>query len=460
MQAIRSILWVGPEAGLVRNGLLEAESLDVVWARDAETALALPVASFEAAVIALEESDLQRDAVTRFSERADTPPLVVLSPASTADQLRKHIPVGGGEILVSDTRIVGARWQGELREQIERVVRERRRCDAAGPGLERHSDPGSEIIGRSEAIRGAFELAERAASGITTILLQGETGTGKEIFAKAIHRMSPRARQCFVAINCAAIPDSLLESELFGHVRGAFTGAIANKAGLFELAGGGTLFLDEIGETSPSLQAKLLRALQEKEIRPVGGSHDKKVDVRIITASNRDLRVEAARGVFREDLYYRLAVFPISIPPLRKRAGDIILIAQHFLGVYGRPPDGPPAHGRPSELSQAAAELLLTYPWPGNVRELENEIQRAVTLAGPGVLITPEFLSEPIRSVAAPVTSEEHVGKTLREIVAQVEVQVIRRTLANNAGRRARSARDLGITREGLYKKMKRLGIE
>ncbi|MCP4038921.1 MAG: sigma-54-dependent Fis family transcriptional regulator, partial [bacterium] len=248
----------------------------------------------------------------------------------------------------------------------------------------------------------------------------------------------------------------LLESELFGHVRGAFTGANTSKAGLFEVARGGTLFLDEVGETSGSLQAKLLRALQEKEIRPVGGSQDKKIDVRISAASNRDLRVEAARGVFREDLFYRLAVFPISIPALRKRGADVITLAQHFLATYGRTGDD----RAPAELSQAAAELLLTYPWPGNVRELENEIQRALTLAGDAKLITPEFLSEPIRNVAAPVSSEEHIGKTLREIVAQVEAQVIRRTLANNGGRKARSARDLGITREGLYKKMKRLNIQ
>ncbi len=460
MQAIRSILWVGPEAGLVRNGLLEAKSLDVVWAPDAETALDLPVASFETVVLALEESDLQRSAVAKFGERADTPPLLVLSAADTADRLRKSLPVGCGEILVSDTPGFSAHWQGILRERIERVIRERNRSSATSPSPMSRPGPAGGIIGHSEAIRAAFDLAERAANGITTILLQGETGTGKEIFAKAIHRMSPRVRQRFVAINCAAIPDTLLESELFGHVRGAFTGASTSKPGLFELARGGTLFLDEIGETSGALQAKLLRALQEREIRPVGGSHDKRVDVRIIAASNRDLRAEAARGVFREDLYYRLAVFPISIPPLRTRDGDIILIAQHFLAKYAHSSDDSPAQRIPSELSQAAAELLLTYPWPGNVRELENEMQRAVTLAGPGTLITPEYLSEPIRSIAAPISSEEHIGKTLREIVAQVEAQVIRRTLANNAGRRARSARDLGITREGLYKKMKRLGVE
>ncbi len=462
MQAIRSILWIGPEQGLVQYGILEAKTLDATWVRDTEAALALPVAGFDCTVLALEQSSAMQAALTRFNEHTGMPPMVVLAPARAASRLREQMPVGSGEILVSDVRSPDTRWQGELRERIERVIHVRSRAnrDAASTTSPEGNGTCREIIGHSEAIRAAFGLAERAAAGITTVLLHGETGTGKEIFAKAIHQISTRERERFVAINCAAIPDALLESELFGHVRGAFTGANTTKSGLFELARGGTLFLDEIGETSTSLQAKLLRALQEKEIRPVGGTHDKKVDVRIIAASNRDLRVEAARGVFREDLYYRLAVFPISIPPLRKRGGDIILIAQHFLGLYGRAAGDDTACGRMSELSQTAAELLLTYPWPGNVRELENEMQRAVTLAGPGKLITPDHLSETIRNVAAPINSEEHIGRTLREIVAGVEAQVIRRTLANNGGRKARSAKDLGITREGLYKKMKRLNVE
>jgi transcriptional regulator with PAS, ATPase and Fis domain len=319
---------------------------------------------------------------------------------------------------------------------------------------------GSAIIGRSEAIRAAYELAERAAEGITTVLLHGETGTGKELFAQAIHGMSDRAGHPFVAINCAAIPDSLLESELFGHVRGAFTGATGNKTGLFETARGGTLFLDEIGETSISLQAKLLRAIQEREIRPVGGSGDQKIDVRIVAASNRDLRVEATQGTFREDLYYRLAVFPITIPPLRKRGGDILLIAQHFLRKYGKSTNERVSTSPFNELSQSAADLLLTYSWPGNVRELENEIQRATMLSGKGKIITPKDLSDSICTPSPHVSNEEHIGKTLRETVAQVESQIIRRTLAKNGGRRARSARELGITREGLYKKMKRLGVD
>lgn len=463
MQAIRSILWIGPYEGLVQNGLMQAEHLDVVWVRDVDAVFDLPVASFEAAVIALDDAQQQVDAVTRCAGHKGMPPLLILVASGDAESIRDRMPLGGGEVVVAETLSDGPPFIAELNNRIESVAATRSAVAGLAPSNRHFPSPQTmdpEIIGQSEAIRAAYELAERAACGTTTVLLHGETGTGKEVFAKAIHRLSDRASERFVAINCAAIPDTLLESELFGHMRGSFTGATSNKTGLFELARGGTLFLDEIAETSISLQAKLLRAIQEREIRPVGGNRDHKIDVRIVAASNRDLRVEAARGAFREDLYYRLAVFPISIPPLRKRAGDIVLIAQHFLRKYGSSTDESRTVGPPNELSQSAAELLLTYPWPGNVRELENEIQRAVMLAEPGQLLTPNELSESISNAATPVASEEHIGKTLREIVAQVEAQVIRRTLAKNEGRRARSARELGITREGLYKKMKRLGVE
>ena len=497
MNAIRSILWIGPYDGLVQNGIMQANHLDVVWVADVDSALELPIASFEAAVIALDQADRQRDAITRCSGNQGMPPLVILASLQDAEPLREHLPIGGGEVIVAETLSDGPPFIAELHNRIETVIAERTAMSRALRSETRRTEPrasntatkptsrstttqttamtnatcgretvaavhlaGSAIIGRSEAIRAAYELAERAAEGITTVLLHGETGTGKEVFAQAIHGMSDRAGHPFVAINCAAIPDSLLESELFGHVRGAFTGATGNKTGLFETARGGTLFLDEIGETSISLQAKLLRAIQEREIRPVGGSRDQKIDVRIVAASNRDLRVEATQGTFREDLYYRLAVFPISIPPLRKRGGDILLIAQHFLHKYGKSTnegDSPPPF---NELSQSAEDLLLTYSWPGNVRELENEIQRAIMLAGKGTIITPEELSDSICTPSPHVSNEELIGKTLRETVAQVESQLIRRTLAKNGGRRARSARELGITREGLYKKMKRLGVE
>ncbi|MEE8582058.1 MAG: sigma 54-interacting transcriptional regulator, partial [Myxococcota bacterium] len=236
--------------------------------------------------------------------------------------------------------------------------------------------------------------------------------------------------------------------------RGAFTGADREKAGLFELADKGTLLLDEIGETSGPLQAKLLRVIQERELRRLGDSRTRHIDVRLITATNRDLRGEAARGFFRDDLYYRLAVFPITVPPLRERRDDILPLAEHFLDRYGR------REGKPGcRLSRAAAHLLLAFAWPGNVRELENEMQRALALAEPGEVITPLLLSESLGKIVEPIEAGAKPGETLRESMARVEAWLIRRTLEQNGGRRAASARQLGVTREGLYKKMQRLGI-
>jgi transcriptional regulator with PAS, ATPase and Fis domain len=287
------------------------------------------------------------------------------------------------------------------------------------------------------------------------VLLSGETGTGKELVARAVHRGSPRSGGPFVAVNCAAFPDTLLESELFGHTRGSFTGADRDRRGLFEEAHGGVLFLDEVGETSRPFQAKLLRALQEREVRPVGGSRTRSVDVRVIAASNRDLRAEAAATTFREDLYYRLAVFPIRLPPLRERPGDVVPLAEHFLALHGRQEGKPEVH-----LSAAAERLLQSHRWPGNVRELENEIQRALALAEPGEALTPEHFSERVAGLLEPVEANLRAGDTLRDTLGRVEAWIIRRALEDQGGRRAATARRLGVTREGLYKKMKRHGIE
>ena len=255
-------------------------------------------------------------------------------------------------------------------------------------------------------------------------------------------------------MNCAAFPETLLESELFGHVRGSFTGADRDKQGLFEVADRGTLFLDEVGETSGPFQAKLLRVLQEREIRPVGGTRPRKVDVRLVAATNRDLRFEVRSGRFREDLYYRLAVFPIAVPPLRARTEDILPLAEHFLALHGA------REGKPGcRLSRDAARLLLSYAWPGNVRELENEVQRALALAEPGQLLERELLSPRLLGVLEPIEANVVEGETLRESMGRVEAWLIRRTLERCDNRRAETARRLGITREGLYKKMKRFGI-
>jgi transcriptional regulator with PAS, ATPase and Fis domain len=297
-----------------------------------------------------------------------------------------------------------------------------------------------------------FGLMACASRAKATVLISGETGTGKELIARAIHRGSSRAASPFVAVNCAAFPDTLLESELFGCVKGAFTGADRDRAGLFEAAGGGTLFLDEVSETSGPFQAKLLRVLQERELRPVGGTRSRRVDVRVIAASNRDLWRQSHVGGFRADLYYRLAVFPIQVPSLRERRGDILPLAARFLALHGD-------SAAPSPLAPDAARLLQAYAWPGNVRELENEIQRALALVPPGSTLEAAHFSERLREPLAPVAAELQPGESLRESLDRVEAWLIRRELDAHGGRRAETARRLAITREGLYKKMRRLGI-
>jgi transcriptional regulator with PAS, ATPase and Fis domain len=285
-----------------------------------------------------------------------------------------------------------------------------------------------------------------------TVLITGETGTGKELLARAVHKSSRRSRQPFVAINCAAFPETLLESELFGYVKGSFTGAERDKRGLIERANRGTLFLDEIAETSAAFQAKLLRVLQEREVRAVGGAKPKRIDVRVVAATNRDLRAEAISGRFREDLYYRLAVFPIHLPPLRERRGDIIPLALHFITLH--------ADGRPERtLTPEAEHLLQSHHWPGNVRELENEIQRALAI-GDSPVLTPRDFSDRLTTILRPVEATFHPGESLRDTMCRIEGWILRQALATNGGQRTSTARVLGITREGLYKKMKRLGIE
>src|SRR5881396_996021 len=304
----------------------------------------------------------------------------------------------------------------------------------------------------SAAIEHALFLAERAAETRVTVLLEGETGTGKELFARAIHYHGPRARGPFLAQNCAALPEGLLESELFGHVRGAFTGAERARRGLFEEADGGTLFLDEVSEASPAIQAKLLRVLQDGEVRPVGASGGRKVDVRVIAASNGDLGEAARAGRFRADLYYRLRVFPIRLPALRERRGDIRLLAVHLLERIGAR-EGKTLRG----FDARALRLLERYPWPGNVRELENEIHRLVLCAEPGERITPDLLAAWIVEGVPPAAGGG--TRPLKEIVREVELATIRARLREHGYHRAATARSLGMTRESLWAKLRQLGF-
>jgi transcriptional regulator with GAF, ATPase, and Fis domain len=321
-------------------------------------------------------------------------------------------------------------------------------------GREQKRSGAVEIIGQSKAMRELFVQLEKVVDTRVTVLIEGETGTGKELFACAVHYRSRRKQKLFVAQNCAALPENLLESELFGHKRGAFTGATEEKRGLFDIADGGTLFLDEVTEMPLPLQAKLLRVLQEGEIRPVGATHTKHVDVRIVAACNRNLEKEMEAGRFREDLYYRLKVFPLRVPALRERRDDVPLLAGSFLERYGKE-IGKPVAG----FSQGSMELLMSYDWPGNVRELENEVQRLVIQADPGGFITPEMLSPRVRRMEGVIAQAGAVKGTLKEMVEQVEKFLILETLREHGNNKTSSAKTLGITREGLHKKLRQLGI-
>ncbi|MBN2366334.1 MAG: sigma-54-dependent Fis family transcriptional regulator [Calditrichaeota bacterium] len=311
------------------------------------------------------------------------------------------------------------------------------------------------IIGQSEAMEQVFQMIRKAIPTDITVLLRGETGTGKELIARAIHYNGPRRDKLFVAQNCSALPETLLESELFGHTRGAFTGASRDKRGLFEVADGGTVFLDEIADTSAALQQRLLRVIQEGEIRPLGSERTIKVDVRIISATNKDLEQAVKNGEFREDLYYRLNVFPVRIPPLRERRDDIPILVEHFIQKYSEK-----QRKNIKGIENDALDILLAGSFPGNVRELENEIQRAITLADNNSFITADLLSPRLKGEHTPMLSFIHHGGNLKEIVESLEKYYITRALEHNDGNITHSARELGLSRVGLQKKMHRYKIK
>jgi DNA-binding NtrC family response regulator len=304
-----------------------------------------------------------------------------------------------------------------------------------------------DLVGASPAMRELFALVKRVGAGRSSVLITGESGTGKEVVARTIHFSGSRARGPFVPVNCTAIPEGLLESELFGHVRGAFTGAHASKRGLFEEASGGTLFLDEIGDMGPSLQGKLLRVLQDHEIRPVGGNVSVKVDVRIIAATNRDLRAEIEAGRFRHDLYYRLNVIPIHIPPLRERPEDVVLLANQFLRRHS--PD------RIRRFTPAALESLKRRRWEGNARELENWIERVLALCDRDVIDAADLPQADGAAASAPRTGKDALGFALerRMTVRELEDSYIEEVLRFTGGNKVQAARILGINRRTLYRR-------
>ncbi|MCL5124770.1 MAG: nif-specific transcriptional activator NifA [Deltaproteobacteria bacterium] len=339
------------------------------------------------------------------------------------------------------------RLRQEAQEERQRLMEENSRLQSE---LAEKFRP-SNIVGNSKVMRGVYDLISQVSRSEATVLVRGESGTGKELVAHAIHYNSPRADKPFVKVNCGALPESVVESELFGHERGAFTGAIATRKGRFELAHGGTIFLDEIGDLSPTTQIKLLRVLQEREFERVGGSTTIRVNVRIIAATNRDLENLIGEGIFRSDLYYRLNVFPIHIPPLRERKTDIPLLADYFIEKYSRANEK-----RVLRISTPAIDMLMSYHWPGNVRELENCIERAVLLSSDQVIHSHNL---PPTLQTAEASGTVHAG-SLDSTLDTVERDLIVDALKAARGNRAKAARALGLTERVMGLRVMKHGIE
>ena len=377
--------------------------------------------------------------IDAFRERAPETPVILVTAFGNIDGALEAIRRGAADYLskpydVDAIKLVVARALQHRALAMEnralrRGLRDRFRLE--------------NVVGRSEAMLQVYKTAARVASTDATVLIQGESGTGKELVARAIHTASPRASGPFVAVDCGAIAEGVLESELFGHTRGAFTGAQAARRGLFEEAHHGTLFLDEIGDVGPNLQARLLRALQEGTIRRVGANDPISVDVRIVAATNRDMDAAVKQGTFRADLYYRLHVVSIRIPPLRERREDIPLLAEHFAQKHGR------AEG--SAISPEARELLVAYDWPGNVRELENAVARALALNPSGVVI-PEDLPDAIRLAQAEPAPVPLPQPGDRPTLAELEQRYAAQVLSETGGNKTRAAEILGIDRKTLYR--------
>ncbi|MCC6641228.1 MAG: sigma-54-dependent Fis family transcriptional regulator [Deltaproteobacteria bacterium] len=432
--------------------VLSAETYDVLTAGDAEAALA----RVETGPVDVVLCDLRMPGVDglellpQLARRLPGATLILMSAHGGPDLAIEAMQRGAYDYLAKPftpsevlLTIRKARERERLRRENELLRRDVQRVVGERP-----------IVAASACMIEVLELLERAAEFKATVLLTGESGTGKEVLARAIHAQSPRRGEAFVGVNCAAIPESLLESELFGHARGAFTGADRARRGLFVEADGGTLFLDEIGELPPPLQAKLLRALQEEEVRPVGESKPRRVDVRVLAATARNLESEVRAGRFREDLFYRLDVLRVCVPPLRDRREDIPLLVDHFLARFAT------SLGKPvRELSDDALEKLVAYPWPGNVRELENVIERAVILAR-GERIGARDLPA---NVTAPAREAPRGGSpefSLREARRASETEAIERALAATGGNRTHAARLLGISHRALLYKLKEYGLQ
>jgi two-component system response regulator PilR (NtrC family) len=436
------------------ESFLRREGYDVSTAADVNTALSY----LESDEIDLVITDMQMpektglDLILEARELSPETAMVMITGFGTTDSAISAMREGAYDYLTKPFKV------DELRIVIEKAL-EKKLLSNENRRLKeelRSQSRSRNIIGHSRVMQEVYELIGQVAETKTNVLVYGESGTGKELVARAIHDQSPRSGKPFVAINCGAIPENLIESELFGHVKGAFTGALQNKDGLFEAATGGTLFLDEIGELSHPLQVKLLRALQEKSIRRVGDTADRKIDVRIVSATNRRLEDEVAAGRFREDVYYRLNVIQLTLPPLRDRPEDIPLLAQHFIRRFADE-IGKEVEGMDGE----AFDMLSTYGFPGNVRELENLIERAVALArGPVIgtaLLPPTVTANPS---AGPISRIDDEGVDLEALVATYERSLLSEALSKTGGIKKKAARLLGISFRSFRYRLEKLGLE
>jgi nitrogen regulation protein NR(I) len=450
-----------PNIRRVLAAMLKREGYETTAAADGEQALAVlqrtpvDVVGSDLVMPRIGGLELLREVRARHPDV----PVIMITAHGTVDTAVEAMKAGAFDYIAKPFE------QEELKKVIAKASRARELEQVHVHPAEGERPP---LVGQSPAMRSVYELIAKVADSPSTVLITGESGTGKELVAQALHRGSARRDQPLIKVNCAAIPKDLVESELFGYEKGAFTGAVGSKPGRFELADGGTLFLDEIGEIPVEMQVKLLRALQESEFERVGGIKTLRVDVRLIAATNRDLKSLIAEGRFREDLYYRLAVVPVALPPLRERKEDIPALVQHFIEKYDRR-----LGKRVERVDDEALEVLMRYAWPGNIRELENLMERSVLFAdGPviGADALPDGLRErpagapvPIAAVGPLGAIASPTGASMKEIVrqaqAELERELIARALEETGGNVTRAAKRLQISRKSLQVKMKELGF-
>jgi DNA-binding NtrC family response regulator len=442
---------LSPEAAATLRDTAPHEGLEVVVAATlGELLRELEARARSATVVSLGADHVDPVLLQRISEHRNAGALILTAPALSLERALMAERAGAATVLREPLTAQ------DLRSRLEGVLDEGQAVRIPDTGSAGQVDDSPVLLGESPAMSQVFETIARVARSGATVLLTGESGTGKEVVARALHGASDRRDRPFIAVNCAAIPEHLLESELFGHEKGAFTGAVARRVGRFERAHGGTLFLDEIGDMSLVLQAKVLRALEERVVEPVGGEAAHAVDVRVIAATNRELAGAIREGGFREDLYYRLAVVELHLPPLRERGPDLRTLALHFARQAAL------RHGRPvKSITARALRRIEEAPWPGNVRELRNVLDRAVLLAsGESIRSTDLRIGAAAPSAAAKTDHDEHVGYSPGLSLAEVESDHVRRVLESVGGHMARAAETLGIHRNTLTRKVRQYGID